>query len=172
MSLPIEKLVGLPAHQFDTEMTHLTAMFATHETNEAATKHLQTDALTHHFGDGLYAREIEMVKGTIVISRVHKNDCINVISKGTVVIATKDGIEEREAPYTFMSPSGTQRLVMVLESAVWTTIHAVDATTPEGLFEELTAESYKQYEKWLGVNNDICNNRLGRCNRRIPVHVG
>ncbi len=78
----------------------------------------------HYFADGLYARELTIPKGVMLTGAVHKFEHINIISKGSILVATEDGSKRIDAPATIISRPGTKRVGYALEDTVWTTIHA------------------------------------------------
>ncbi len=102
--------------------------------------------VNHHFAPGNYAREILIQAGTLVIGKIHKHAHVNVISKGRVSVATEDGVEELEAPITFISQPGTKRAVLALEDTIWTTIHPTESLDIESIEREVIANSYEDYE--------------------------
>lgn len=95
----------------------------------------------HHFSDGLYAREIRVKADTILVGKIHKTEHINVLSQGTIVVLTEDGLKELNAPCTFVSPAGTKRIGYTLSDVIWTTFHGgVPETTDIAKLEELLIE--------------------------------
>lgn len=92
---------------------------------------------THHFSKGLYAREIFIPKGTILIGKIHKYISLNILSQGDITILTEFGARRVCAPYTVVSPPLTKRVGYAHEDTVWTTIHATEETDLEKLEEEL-----------------------------------
>jgi hypothetical protein len=80
--------------------------------------------LKHTFTSGIYAREIFLPKGTLVVGKIHRHDHLNFISFGDVSVLTKDGIKHIVGPCTMVSTAGTKRAVYAHEDTVWTTIHA------------------------------------------------
>lgn len=95
----------------------------------------------HYLADGLYAREITIPAGTVLTGRVHKQEHINVLSKGEITVWTEDGMRRISAPYTFVSRPGTKRAGYAHAESVWTTIHAnptaeTDIQALEALFTE------------------------------------
>ena len=79
--------------------------------------------LKHWLAPGIYAREIHLAGGTVVVGRVHRHRHFNIISKGKITCYTEFGIEHHEAPASFISEAGTKRVVYTHEDAIWTTIH-------------------------------------------------
>lgn len=108
--------------------------------------------LVHHFSPGLYAREIHMKAGDLVVGKIHKHAHVNNISKGRVRVTTEFGKEEFQAPYQFVSLPGTKRAVLVLEDCIWTTYHPTKETDLAKIESEVIAESYEEYDRFANPN--------------------
>ena len=94
--------------------------------------------LTHIFTPGLYAREIFMPAGSLVVSKIHKTEHPYVISKGRVSVWTEeDGVAELSAPFTGVTKPGTRRVLYVHEDCVWTTFHVADEENVEAIEERI-----------------------------------
>lgn len=98
--------------------------------------------LTETYCNGVYARELKMPKGAVIVGRVHKAAHINVISKGEVRVVTHEGVQLLKAPSTFISPKHTQRALEVLEDTVWTTFHAMDEDKVDNAVDECTVKDF------------------------------
>jgi len=100
--------------------------------------------LQHHYAPGLYAREILLPAGSLVVGKIHKHAHINVISQGIAIVVTEFGRQRLIAPYTFVSEPGTKRTVIAETDVIWTTIHTNDdeCRDPDALVERLTAPDY------------------------------
>ena len=96
--------------------------------------------LKHVFGEGFYTRECFLPKGTICVGKIHRYASVAIVSKGTIMVATDEGINLIEAPQIIISPPGTKRAAWVLADTVWTTIHATDKTTVEEVEQEIYVE--------------------------------
>ncbi len=95
--------------------------------------------LKHVFTPGLYAREIFMPAGTMIVSRVHKTRHPFVISLGHVAVWTEErGMVELRAPFSGVTEPGTRRILYVFEDTIWTTFHVTDETDLDKLQEQLT----------------------------------
>jgi hypothetical protein len=115
--------------------------------------------LKHHFAPGCYAREIFIPKGTLVIGKIHKHSHLNIISKGSVMVATEFGPLEFSAPHTFVSEVGVKRAVYALEDTIWTTIHVTDETDLDKIEDYVIAKSYDELEA-LGLTKQITGDKL------------
>lgn len=82
----------------------------------------------HRFADGMYARELFIAKNQLIVGQTHKTEHFNIISKGDISIATKEGTMRVKAPHTFVSKAGIQKVVYAHEDTVWTTVHVTNET--------------------------------------------
>lgn len=98
----------------------------------------------HHFAPGVYAREITIPKGTLLIGVVHKLDNLVVLSAGRLRLVTDTGIVEIAAPHTLMCKAGTKNAAVALEDSVWTNFFATEETDPDKLVELLTESTADQ----------------------------
>jgi quercetin dioxygenase-like cupin family protein len=76
----------------------------------------------HHFAPGIYAREINIPKGTVLIGAVHRTDNLVIVSKGRLQIVTDDGTREVQAGDTLMVRAGVKNAAVALEDCRWTNI--------------------------------------------------
>jgi hypothetical protein len=96
--------------------------------------------VTHHFAPGVYLREIFMPAGTIVIGKIHKTEHFNIIERGRCHIRHDNGeVQVLQAPLTFVSKAGVQKVLYIEEDTVWKTIHVTNKTDLMEL-EELLIE--------------------------------
>lgn len=96
----------------------------------------------HRFSKGLYAREIFIPKGTILVGKIHRYESLNILSQGEITVLTEHGAMRVRAPYTVVSPPGTKRVGYAHEDCVWTTVHATDETDLDKLEAELIVPDY------------------------------
>ena len=98
----------------------------------------------HIFAPGVYAREMTIPKGIVIIGKIHKHRHVNIISKGSAEVMTEFGKVHIQAPCTFVSEVGTKRAVLALEDVVWTTIHPTNETDLAKIEDEVIAKSYDE----------------------------
>lgn len=94
------------------------------------------------FCNGIYTRQITLKKGTCAVGEIHKQQHINILSSGSVLVLTEDGMEQIDAPQRWVGEPGVKRATFALEDTVWTTIHATTSTSPEDLRREFVAETF------------------------------
>lgn len=95
------------------------------------------EELFHHFCQGVYARQMNVPKGTVLVGKTHKRDCINFIMSGEVEVVSPEGKQRIKAPEIFVSPARTKRAMVAIEDLVWVTVHASEETDLEKLESEL-----------------------------------
>ncbi len=103
----------------------------------------------HHFAKGLYAREIFIPAGTLLVGKIHKSEHLNIILKGDISVITEWGMERIKAPHAMVSKSGTKKVGYAHKDTTYITIHATEETDAEKLEEELIAPNYDNVIKGL-----------------------
>lgn len=103
--------------------------------------------IKHIFTEGVYAREIFIPAGILVIGKIHRHEHLNFISKGSVTVVTEfGGVEHLTAPCTMVSPIGTKRVLIAHEDTTWTTIHLnpSEERDIDKIVAEISVESYEE----------------------------
>jgi len=100
----------------------------------------------HIFAPGLYARQMTIPAGGLIIGKIHRHAHVNTISKGRVFVVTEFGKDELCAPVTFVSQPGTKRIVVAQEETIWTTYHPTDETELEKIEDYVIAPTYEALE--------------------------
>ena len=121
---------------------------------EAAVREMpQYEPVTkHYFHGGMYCREVYRDAGVLVIGRVHKKEHFYLVSSGTLLVTTDDGVQRLEAGALLLSKPGAKRAVYSETPATCMTFHRTDATTVEAAELELVeAEENPMFD---------CNNLL------------
>lgn len=85
----------------------------------------------HTFLDGIYMRELFIPKGSLLVGKVHRLHCLNVVSKGDISVVTESGSARVKAGYSVASPAGLQKLGYAHEDTVFVNVFRTDETDPE-----------------------------------------
>ena len=99
--------------------------------------------ITHHFSKDVYAREMIIPKGVLLVGKIHKYQNMNIISSGEISVLSVDGVKRVKAPYTFVSAAGAKRVGYAHEDTVWTTIHGTGETDVDKIEEQFIAKNYE-----------------------------
>jgi hypothetical protein len=109
--------------------------------------------VVHHFSKGLYARELHIPKGTILVGKTHRFENLNIISKGEISVYTDEGIKRITAPFAIVSPPGVKRVGYAHEDTVWTSIHATNETDVDEIEKEVIADDVIDQSIEEQINN-------------------
>jgi len=104
----------------------------------------------HHFGPGIYIREVRISAGVFSIGHHQNLEHLNHMVAGRVIMLNPDGTtSELAAPAIFTSPPG-RKVGLIVEDMVWLNIYATDETDIDKLEETYLTKS----DSWK-ENNDI-----------------
>ena len=100
--------------------------------------------ILHHFADKVYAREMRMAQGELVVGKIHRFENLNILSQGEVSVLSIDGVKRIKAPYSFVASAGVKRVIYAHEDAIWTVIHGTDLSDVADIEEKVIAKDYKE----------------------------
>lgn len=80
--------------------------------------------IRNHFAPGVYAREISIPKGTVLVGAIHRMDNLVIVSKGRLQLVTEDGTKEVAAGETLLCKAGAKNAAVALEDTTWTNVFA------------------------------------------------
>lgn len=101
----------------------------------------------HTFLNGIYMRELFIPKGSLLIGKIHKMECINIVSKGDISILTELGSNRVTAGYSAVSPAGIQKVGFANEDTVFVNVfrtEEIDVGKIEGV---VAYSSYEEFER-------------------------
>ena len=145
----IREWIGLPIEQYNENMNILVdriqEMDAQAETSMTET--LLDQNLKEFFAGGMYAREITIPAGVALISRIHMEDGISILSEGTIAVMDRESYRELSAPYTYTSPEGTQRIGLTLTPCTWVSLFKADKQEGVDMLDVVTASTLQEYNR-------------------------
>jgi len=95
----------------------------------------------HHFGPGVYIREVVLPAGSYIIGHRHNSPHLNVMLEGRLTLINADGTRtELAAPQTFIAPAG-RKIEYIHETVRWQNIYATEETDVETLETQLLDKS-------------------------------
>jgi hypothetical protein len=112
----------------------------------------------HSFAPGIYAREMSIPEGTLLIGKIHKHRHHNFLMQGSIIVLTEEeGVKLLQAPLMIVSEPGTQRIGYAVTDTIWTTVHEnKDNTEDLGIIEKRTVTDDKQ--KYIEYKNNLIKN--------------
>lgn len=84
--------------------------------------------IRHHFSDGMYAREMVMPAGSIVVGATHKSKHLYSVVSGECEVSSTTERESIKAPYLGETIPGTQRVIYSATGCTWITFHPTHLT--------------------------------------------
>lgn len=119
--------------------------------------------VTHHFAPNVYMRQMDAPAGSLVVSKMHRTEHMNILLKGSLTVVTEDGIQHLVAPMVIKSKPGTKRIGYFHEDTTWITIHPTQLTDVDEIekevivpeeevdaFLESIGHTPKEFKPWLG----------------------
>ncbi len=91
----------------------------------------------HHFAPGVYMRQMDVAAGTLVVSKMHRTEHMNILLKGSLTVATEDGIQLMTAPCVLKSMPGTKRIGYFHEDSSWITVHPTEEIDLEKIEQQV-----------------------------------
>lgn len=109
----------------------------------------------HHFAPGVYMRQMNAKAGTLVVSKMHRTEHMNILLTGSLTVATEDGIELLKAPLVIKSMPGTKRIGYFHEDSSWITVHPTQ-TTDLDLIEQQVIVPDDEIDQFLASLPNQC----------------
>ena len=119
---------------------------------------------THHFtkrdpkyGCGMYARELFIPKGGLIVGKIHKRPHLNIVLKGKISVLSEKGKHYFEAPCILPSNPGDKRIGYAEEDTIWVSIHITEHLGEEQLEaieDDVIAQSYEELEAALALEHE------------------
>ena len=110
--------------------------------------------IKHSFADGIYIRQMDMIKNSVVVGAIHKHLHVWFLLTGHVTIATEDKTENYIAPCYVVSTPGVKRVILANEDSIFVNIHKNPSNTKnlDKLEKEIVALNYEEYEEYINKN--------------------
>ena len=89
-------------------------------------KHIVTESkialIKHTFADGVYIRQMDMIKGSVVVGAIHKHLHAWFLLTGHITVATEDTTEDYIAPCYVVSTPGIKRVILANENSIFVNV--------------------------------------------------
>ena len=106
--------------------------------------------VTHHFGTGVYGREMYIPQGQVITSKIHRGKTMNFIMAGVIGVVSEEGHKIYQAPYVFVSGPFTKRIVIAHTDVIWATAQGSHETDLDKLEDELIAKDFTELNQLQG----------------------
>ena len=98
----------------------------------------------HHFGPGVYIREVFLPKGALAIGHYQKQTHLNIMLSGKVAIVENDKVKVLAAPMIFIGQPG-RKMGYIIEDCAWLNVYSTDETD----IEKLESMFLDKSEVWI-----------------------
>jgi quercetin dioxygenase-like cupin family protein len=121
-------------------------------------KHILTDSkiapIKHTFADGVYVRQMDMKKDSVVVGAIHNHLHVWFLLTGHVTVATEDATEDYVSPCYVVSTPGVKRVIRANEDSIFVNVHKNPTNTRDvsKLEKEIVSLNYKEYEEYINKN--------------------
>ena len=118
-------------------------------------KRIMTDSkiapIKHTFADGVYVRQMDMTKDSIVIGAIHNHLHVWFLLTGHVTVATEDTTEDYIAPCYVVSTPGVKRVIQANEDSIFVNVHKNPSNTKDTnkLEKEIVSLNYEEYDQYI-----------------------
>jgi hypothetical protein len=79
--------------------------------------------LAHHFSDGLYLRQANILAGTLFTTPYYREECFLTVLTGRIIVVTECGAQSITAPYYTKTSVGTKRVIFALDDVEAFSVH-------------------------------------------------
>lgn len=110
----------------------------------ASDKHVEMP-VEHIVADGMYIRKLFIKKGTILVGKIHRKACINVVAMGDISVMTETGSLRITAGYMQASIAGMQKVGYAHEDTIFMNIFRTDETDIAKIEVEIACEDYDDF---------------------------
>jgi len=105
--------------------------------------------VVHHFGPGVYIREVTIPTGVMAIGHYHKHPHMSIMLSGRLSIVNDDGsLTELVAPQTLHCAAG-RKIAIIHETVIWQNVYATDETDVATLEQQLLEKNVNWTEHLL-----------------------
>lgn len=109
----------------------------------------------HHFAPGVYMRQMDAQAGTLVVSKMHRTEHMNILLKGSLTVATENGIELMTAPCVLKSMPGTKRIGYFHEDSSWITVHPTTETDLDEIEKQVIVPDQEEQQFLAMVSKEL-----------------
>lgn len=108
----------------------------------------------HHFGPGIYMREVFLPAGILAMGHSQKEEHMNILLKGKMAVIVNGEAKTIEGPYIFTGEPG-RKFGYIIEDAVLVNVYATEETDIKKLEEMYVSTS----DAWRAAQDRAENER-------------
>ena len=131
----------------------------------------KTCRLAHHFGPGVYIRELWRPAGTVIIGHEHRTEHLNILVTGRLRVLMGDKVHDIVAPSVFLSKAGCRKITRAMEDSILMTVHPTNERDLDKLEDELVAKSedYLRFVEDTGMPHEMIDALMRDESDMVPM---
>ena len=91
----------------------------------------------HMFSRDMYIRQAFIPKDSIIVGKRHREETLNILLKGKMIIHDGNTSIEVEAPFMAVSKPFTKKVGVALEDSIWCNVHVTKLKDLEKIEKEV-----------------------------------
>ena len=103
--------------------------------------------LKHTFAGGLYVRQVTVPPMTLTVTKIHKQEHVFFLLKGTISVLTEEGVKKFTAPYQGVTKVGTKRIIWHHDEVIFTTVHSTTETNVAKVEDQVIAKDFEEIDR-------------------------
>jgi hypothetical protein len=96
----------------------------------------------HIVGGGMYMRVLRIPKGQVLVGKIHRKSCMNIVTKGDITLMTELGKKRVQAGFRALSKPGTMKVGFAHEDTEFINVFRTDETDIAKIEAEIACESH------------------------------
>lgn len=96
----------------------------------------------HVFLDGMYLRKLYIPAGTLLVGRIHRQACFNIVSEGEIDVLTEYGSRRLHAGFIGVSGQGIQKVGLAHKDTVFINVFRTDETDVDKIEDIIAAPAH------------------------------
>ena len=101
------------------------------------------DRTEHIIQGGMYMRRLLIPRGELMIGKIHRVGCMNVVARGEITVLTEHGCRRVAEGEMAFSPPGTQKVGLAHEDTLFVNVFRTDLTDLEEIEREIASEVHE-----------------------------
>ena len=116
--------------------------------------HCEEFPLKHSFADGIYIRQMDMKKNSVVVGAIHNHLHVWFLLSGELTVTTETEQQDYIAPCYVVSQPGAKRVIYAHEDSIFVNIHKNPTNTKNinELEAEIVSKNHEEYEQYINKN--------------------
>ena len=96
----------------------------------------------HILCDGIYTRKLFIPRGMVLVGKIHRKDCVNVVAAGDISLLTEHGTKRVQAGFTGVSRAGIMKVGYAHADTIFLNVFRTDKTDLDEIEADIACEDH------------------------------